>query len=44
MERWKLELLGVVEHDLDPLRDESRLHNDSRSGKIGQRPGDRGNA
>jgi hypothetical protein len=36
--------LGVVEQDLDPLRGGARLQNDSRSGGIGQRHGDRGNA
>jgi hypothetical protein len=41
MERRKLDLSGVVDRDLDPLREVAKLQNDSKSEEIGQRPGDR---
>jgi hypothetical protein len=38
MGRGKQGLLGVVEEDLDPLRGGVRLHDDSRTAGIDQRP------
>jgi hypothetical protein len=44
MEMRKLDLSGIAEHDLYPVRDDARFQNDSRSGELGQRPGDRRHA